>query len=460
MFEKALAEMTNDMIQTLRESLRFQSDAQTPEPGMPNGAGVAKALDHALSVAAGMGFPTRNLDGQVGYAEYGQGAEMVAILGHLDVVPAGEGWTYPPYAGEVTDGKIYGRGAQDDKGPIIAALYGLKAIKDSGLPLSKRIRVIFGTSEETTMNDMAYYAEREELPVSGFTPDSDFPVIYAEKGILHLTFKREFSDADLTGAKTADADLTGANLADSDLAGPDPFIRLVSVKCGTVANSVPEKAEAVLEIDGRKVRLESIGKSAHGSTPSQGDNAIFGLLRLLRRLDLPPMAKDAFAFLEETIGRETSGENLGIAMSDEPSGELTVNFGILESDGSRVKGNLDIRYPVTASKDHLLGVIGSKLAEGGFIIDSTYHKGPLYRARDDALVKTLVDIFAEKTGTRHEPVSTGGGTYARSLPNILAFGPSYPGERHLFHQANEHITVDYLLLLSQIYAQAMYELAK
>ena len=461
MFDKALIDSLDDMVQTLRDSLRIKSDAQPPRPGMPNGEGVARALEHALSVAEDMGFTTRNIDGQVGYAEYGQGGEMVAVLGHVDVVPVGDGWKYPPFSGEVADGAIYGRGAQDNKGPIFAALYGLKAIKDSGLPLKKRVRVIFGTCEETNMSDMVYYADREELPVAGFTPDSDFPVIYAEKGILHIVFSRAFDTpdaaADAAATATAAADATTADTTAA--ADTRPGVRFVSINCGTVANSVPDKAEAVLEIDGRQVRLESLGKAAHGSTPLQGDNAIFGLLRLLRLQDIEPEYRDCFAFLGDAMGRETFGEDLGLAMSDAPSGSLTANFGLLNGDRSRIKGSLDIRYPVTASKDEILDILGCKLEEGGFAIDTLHHLAPLYRPLDDDLVKTLAGIFAEKTGTWHEPVSTGGGTYARTLPNILAFGPRYPGEEHLFHQTDENITIDYLLLLSQIYAQAIYELA-
>ena len=448
MFEDAMIQLKDEMIRALCTNLRIQSDAQPPEEGKPNGPGAARALEHALRTAEQMGFAVKDVDGQAGWAEYGDGDEMIAVLGHLDVVPAGEGWVNPPYAGMIEDGKIFGRGAIDNKGPIFAALYGLKAIKDSGLSLGRRIRIIFGTCEEQgAFADMAYYATKEELPVAGFTPDADFPVIYAEKGILHVRFSREFTAEELAGA---------ANQAG------DPYtdISLESLKAGNAINMVPDKAEAVLNVSGRQVKLETAGRSAHGSTPQHGQNACFPLLEILSRQDLPLAMQDAFSFLTHILTKETAGENLAVAVSDEPSGALSVNLGLLEGDGSCIRGGLDIRYPVTVSKDGILSALESSFAQGGFNIDSFSHQPPLYVPKDGYLVETLMRVFREKTGLEYEPVSTGGGTYARSMPNILAYGPLFPGDVYPFHQPNEFIDVDRLVLLGQIYAQAMYELAQ
>jgi succinyl-diaminopimelate desuccinylase len=352
------------------------------------------------------------------------------------VVPAGDGWSFPPYAGMIDEGKIFGRGALDNKGPIFAALYGMKAVMDSGIPLKRRIRAVFGTSEETTFADMAYYVTKEELPVAGFTPDADFPVIYAEKGILHVSFSREFSETEKTD------------------------ITLESLKAGNAINMVPDRAEAVLNVGGRQVRLEATGVSAHGSMPQDGKNACFALLELWSHQDLPVVMQDALSFLTYSLIQETAGENLGIAASDEPSGDLSVNLGLLEGNEGYIKGGLDIRYPVTISRDWLLSTLEGAFAKGGFSIDAISHKAPLYVPKDDTLVKILMNVFQEKTGRRDEPVSTGGGTYARAIPNILAFGPLFPDDEYPFHKPDEYIDIDRLVLLSKIYAQAVYELAK
>ncbi|MDR0469536.1 MAG: Sapep family Mn(2+)-dependent dipeptidase [Peptococcaceae bacterium] len=435
-FDEAILRLKDEMVRAICANLRFQSDAQPPEEGMPNGSGAAKSLEHALRTADQLGFVTKNVDGHFGWAECGQGTEMVAVLGHLDVVPAGDGWSFPPYAGMIDDGKIFGRGALDNKGPIFAALYGMKAVMDSGAPLKRRIRVVFGTSEETTFADMAHYVANDELPVAGFTPDADFPVIYAEKGILHVSFSREFTEMEKTD------------------------IKLESLKAGNAINMVPDKAEAVLNVGGRQVRLESSGVSAHGSTPQDGKNACFALLELLSHQDIPVVMQDAFSFLTYALTYETAGENLGITTSDEPSGSLSINLGLLEGSGDYIKGGLDIRYPVTVSKDWVLSTLEGAFAKHGFGIDAISHKPPLYVPKDDALVKTLMGVYQEKTGRYDEPVSTGGGTYARAMPNILAFGPLFPDDAYPFHKPDEYIDIDRLVLLSQIYAQAVYELAK
>ena len=461
MFNEKLSQMVNEMTNCLCDILRIESYAQAPEEGKPNGPGVAKALDHVMRIANRMGFSGKTVDGYYGFVEYcgdgeacggqagsgdrkdcagGIGKEMIAVLGHLDTVPTCDGWANDPYAAIIEDGNIYGRGAMDNKGPTIAALYALKAIKDSGVPLSRRIRLIFGTSEETTFTDMTQYAEREELPVAGFTPDSDFPVIHAEKGLIKVLFSRQFDE-----------------LEDAD-------ISLLSLRGGTAMNSVPDKAEAVLAINkphaNRQLRLVSAGLSAHASMPDAGRNAYFALLDLLSHQDLPIPMQDAFSYLAHAFGQETRGENLGIAVSDEASGPLTLNLGLLEGEGDLLKGGVDIRYPVTASKDEILQNFEASLTKGGFGIDSIAHVPPLYEPKDSWLAQTLARVFNEQTGLGGGPISTGGGTYARALPNVLAFGPRFPGEKNTFHQPNEHIPIQKLLQLSQIYAQAMYELAK
>lgn len=436
MFDEAIDKLKDELIRSLCTNIRIQSDAQPPEPGKPNGPGAAHALEHALRTARQLGFRTKEVDGYAGYAEYGEGEEMVAVLGHLDVVPAGDGWKHPPFAGIIEDGKIYGRGTVDDKGPIFAALYGLKAVMDSGRPLSRRIRIIFGVIEETGCSDMEYYVNKEELPVSGFTPDASFPVIHAEKGVLNVTFAKEFSPAE------------------------SAFVALESLSGGNAVNMVPDKARAVLRLNGRRAELNTVGKSAHGSRPDLGVNACFPMLDLLSRQDLPLEMQDSFAYLAYALGQETRGENLGIACTDEISGPLVVNLGLLEGDKGHIRGSLNIRYPVSADKDKLLAGLSASFAKGGFLIESFSHLPPINEPVDSPLVKTLCRVFAEKTGQNLPPAAIGGASYARSMPHILAFGPQFPQEEDLCHQPNEFISVDRLVLLAKIYAQAMYELAK
>lgn len=180
---KIIEELKDDLIDSTAELVKIKSIEDEAKEGKPYGEGVASALEKALEISEKLGFETVNVDGYVGYAEYGEGDEYVGVLGHLDLVPEGDGWKYPPYGAEIHDGKMYGRGTTDDKGPIMAALYGLKAIKESKLPLSKKVRILFGTNEETGSKEIEHYLEKEKPPVLGFTPDAEYPIIYAEKGI-------------------------------------------------------------------------------------------------------------------------------------------------------------------------------------------------------------------------------------------------------------------------------------
>ena len=212
----------DQMIRSLQENIQIPSVESEAAPGAPYGVEVRRSLDHALATAEKLGFPVTNMDGHMGWCEYGEGEEMVAVLGHLDVVPAGEGWSVAPYGGEIIDGKIFGRGTTDDKGPSIAALYALAAVRDAGLPIKRRIRVLLGCNEETGSEDVKYYlAHGGEVPVMGFTPDGEYPVINGEKGIINATFTKNY---------TQEGDL-----------------KLVKIQGGTATNVVPSYAKAVFE---------------------------------------------------------------------------------------------------------------------------------------------------------------------------------------------------------------------
>lgn len=301
--------MKEEIIKSVQESVKIKSVEEEAKEGMPFGEGVHKALQNCLNLSKSLGFKTVNVDNMIGYAEYGEGDEMVAVLGHLDVVPEGDGWTYPPYAAEIHEGKIYGRGTTDDKGPTIGALYALKAIKDLNLPLKRRVRVIFGLNEETGSNCVKHYVEKgEEIPVAGFTPDSEYPIINAEKGIVTCKYKRSLNT--------------------------EGDIILKSIRGGIAPNVVPDYSEAVVYVDNNKLEhilelakdingikierkedsilIKSFGISAHGSTPQKGKNAISHLLLFLGKLDFKGDIKEFIDFMNEYIGFDLEGRKLGI----------------------------------------------------------------------------------------------------------------------------------------------------
>ena len=445
----------DQMIRSLQENIQIPSVEGEAAPGAPYGPEVRRSLDHALETAQNLGFDVTDMDGHMGWCEYGEGEEMVAVLGHLDVVPAGEGWTVAPYGGEIIDGKIFGRGTTDDKGPSIAALYALAAIRDTGLPIKRRIRVLLGCNEETGSEDVKYYlAHGGEVPVMGFTPDGEYPVINGEKGIINATFSKAY---------TQEGDL-----------------KLVKLQGGTATNVVPSYARAVFECDpvlAEKLSklyvhsmkfsktetgfmAESFGTSAHGSTPALGENAIGRLILAMDNLPLSGQLADAIHFLAAHIGMETDGSSAGIALQDEVSGGLTLNWGTLDGDDKHFTLKINYRYPVTFGYDDCGPKLNALFAGAGFTLDHEMHKKKLYIPADSQLVTSLLKVYTQETGKEGYTMCIGGGTYAKAIPNILACGPIFPGDEIREHKADEYITIDNLVKNAQIIAAAMYELAK
>ena len=445
----------DQMIRSLQENIRIPSVQGEPAPGAPYGIEIRKSLDHALETAKALGFSVTDMDGQMGWCEYGEGEEMVAVLGHLDVVPAGEGWTVAPYGGDIIDGKIFGRGTTDDKGPSIAALYALAAIRDAGLPLKRRIRVLLGCNEETGSADVKYYlAHGGEVPVMGFTPDGEFPVINGEKGIINATFSKSYTQ--------------------------EGELKLVKLQGGTAINVVPSYARAVFECEealaDKLSRLyvhsmkfsrtetgfmaEAFGTSAHGSTPGLGENAIGRLILAMDNLPLSGELADTIHFLAAHLGMETDGASAGIYLKDDVSGELTLNWGTIEGDAHGLALKINYRYPVTFSYEDCGPKFTDLFVDAGFRLDHELHKAKLYIPADSQLVTSLLKVYREQTGLDGTPKSIGGGTYAKGIPNILAYGPIFPGDEIREHKPDEYISIDNLVKNAQIIAAAMYELAK
>ena len=409
----------HELIASLQKVISF--DSSTKE-------GAVACLRWVLDLAQSMGFATHNMDDMVGWAEYGEGEDLVCVLGHLDVVPAGSGWTKDPFGGEIENGRLYGRGATDDKGPMIAALYALKAIKDSAIPLKRRLRILFGTEEETGCEDMKYYvANGGELPVCGFTPDGEFPLIHGEKGLLIESYRCSFAPG-----------------------------QIKAIWGGTAANMVPDCAYVVLE-DGTKI--ECTGKSSHGAEPWNGENAVGKLLAKLNALPLTGQLKTAVNFLHSRIGMETDGTSLGIAMEDEPSGRLSFNLGMLRADETSMIVTVNYRYPVTKHYDDCVPQVRSAFQQAGFELESASHDEKLYLPENHPLVQKLISVYNGYTGESALPICIGGGTYAKSMPNTVAFGPIFPGDEVTEHEPDEYIALDRLAQNFDMIRLAMLALA-
>ncbi len=444
-----MREMQDEIIASIQQNMRIESVKGEPQPEAPYGAGPKAALEDLLELGRKLGFKTGHADNRVGWVEYGEGEEMVGVLGHVDVVPAGEGWKYPAFGAEIHDGVLWGRGCLDDKGPTVGAIYALKAIRDLNLPIDRRIRVLFGSDEECGSSCAKYYVENGyELPVIGFTPDAEFPAIFCEKGISNFT----------CGTPV----LRKGNIDVVSLEGGTAS-NVVMPSCRLVVNGDIQVAETegitVTKKDGQTI-VEAQGVSAHGSTPHLGVNAGIRLLEAVKENDFGGEFQELMDFILDKIGTETNGEKLGVYYADEETGETTVNLGIVSYDKEKLSFTLDVRYPKNASAKVVDDTIVNAVNSYTLDVTKKSNLNLLYVPKDSELVTKLVRVYEAETGDKREPVAIGGGTYAKEFPNMVAFGPVFPGEPDVIHQPNECVEVEKLMRALEITAAAMYELAK
>lgn len=452
-----------EVIKSIVEAVQIKSVEDAYSPGNPFGDGPAEALDYFLKLGENMGFKVENFDNYAGHIDFGEGDETVGILGHVDVVPEGDGWDFDPYGGEIVDGKIYGRGTLDNKGPMIVCLYAMKALKDSGVKINKKIRMILGTNEETGWEGIDNYFNVYKMPQPdiAFTPDADFPLIFAEKGILRVDLSKKIDS-----------------------------INQINIQGGTAVNSVPEKAtvkvlmtslkskdniinickifncdkdyEISLEFSEEFLTISSKGKSCHAMSPEEGYNAISALMSFLKKIYRnEDEFKSVIEFFNEKINMESDGTSLGAACSDSDSGNLTLNIGKINSDGNNLKISIDIRYPVTSDPDFILNQIKLSAYQYGITVDLVEDKKPLHVPKDSFLVTTLMNCYKDITGdTDAVPLSTGGGTYARAVTNGVAFGALLSDQEDNMHQKNEYLEIKKIDTWLKVYVEALHRLAK
>ncbi|MGI6252256.1 MAG: dipeptidase PepV, partial [Aminivibrio sp.] len=439
-----LAEKVNgikdDLVAAIQESLRIRSVGEDPAEGAPYGEGPRKALDWTLDFAAKMGFRTKNVDNVAGWAEMGAGDEMVAVLGHLDVVPEGKGWTVDPWGGELKDGMVWGRGVLDNKGPVMTALFAAKALFDAGLKLKRRVRIIFGTNEERGSSCMKRYVELgEELPVTGFTPDADYPIINAEKGIITYTLSMPFAPSgdmkiiSLEGGVAANVVMAEVTAVMED---PRPECR-ARILAAAGAWKGPEGSSLSASEEGERVTLLMKGRPAHGSTPEKGINALACLADFMKEVRLKGEQGEFFSAFNSRVGFETDGKSLAVAMEDEVSGPLTACVGVVKAEKGRVSFTINMRYPVTAKEQDITGPFEETFRGADMAVESVSKSLPLYMPPESRLIKALQKVYAEETGQEATLLAIGGGTYAKTMPNVVAFGPVFPGQDYKIHEEDE-----------------------
>ncbi|MGM0218466.1 hypothetical protein IGI43_001576 [Enterococcus sp. AZ126] len=428
--QDAIKKNQQHFLQELNQIMEIPSVKGKAKVNAPFGIEPKKALEKTLALAESYGFQTTMVKDAVGFAQYGNEQEYIGVVGHLDVVPAGNGWDFPPFHLSEKDGRLFGRGILDNKGPAFACLYGLKLLKELDIPLDKTIRIIFGTDEESGSADLPLYLAKECPPTFGFTPDCKYPVVYGERGIVNIELTTPFSEIDLSV--------------------------LGSIKGDQAKDHVPDELSIELK-NGHQV--EVIGKRAPTNAPELGENAITLLAKnLMSEASLSESLKAYFKWMVDCLYEKHFGEGLNLALADKDSGKLILTPYELHKKADGMSLSIAIRYPVTFQEEEILARVKDVLLEDTQLAVIRSMKGTNF-PKDDPNVLALADVYEEVTGLDGTPVTTTGATYARTMPNIVAFGPSFPGQKGIAHNKNEYMDLKDLLLNLEIYTLALYKLA-
>ena len=456
MIENYIDTHKDEIIKQVQSLIQIPSVySKSDNPKKPFGENCNLALEYMLNLGKKLGFKTKNLDGYCGYIEFGEGEEMLGIIGHLDVVPEGEGWSNPPFSATIKDNKIFGRGAIDDKGPVISSLYAMKAVMEN-FKVNKRVRLILGLNEENSWLCMKHYKEVEEMPTLGFSPDADFPCIYAEKSILDCCISMAYNKNENIKIKEIDCKNNASNVVAKFCSVTLEVINDIEKVIEKLENSI-KKFNFNITVEKQnqsEIKLTSYGIQAHAAHPDLGTNAISRLILVLNEV----IENELLEFFCEKIGTEFNGKSLGIACNDE-SGELTLNVGSFASVDNELKIRFNLRIPIHTSIEDVESKFKEAIATYSSINYHTNSKMPhLYVSKEDKLIKILCKIYSEVTNTPATPIAIGGATYARAFKNCVSFGPNFPGNKDMCHQTDEFIDIDSLILSCKIYAKAIIEL--
>ncbi len=438
----------DEMISALTTLVSYNSVLDESNPAYPFGEENAKCLNKALSMAQEFGLKTCNLDNYIGYGEIGSGEELIGVIGHLDIVPCGEGWATDPLKAEIIGDKIFGRGTSDDKGPVVAALYAFKIIQDLKIPLNKRLRLIMGSNEETGSKCLDHYVEKMGHVDYGFTPDANFPGTFGEKGMVSAKF--ECANTKLVDIKGGVAGNVVCNHVTVSVKKADLNYNQF------IANLISYDIKYTVVDNDDLYVFDIYGVAAHASTPHLGKNAINYAIVALHEAGF----EDEFvAEYSKLIGVTYDGSLLNCDFSDE-FGELTFNNGVISMNDGVVCGTIDIRFPVTNTVEVVEAALIKGFVSNSIKLEIKGLVEPLFFEVESKLVKSLVSAYQNVTNDFDaKPSTMGGGTYAKGINNTIAFGGCFENDEDVhMHDANEFIKIENLLAQCTIYVRAIMNL--
>ena len=458
-----IKENEQKMIEDIRDIAGIPSilDEGTAGKGRPFGSKISEALDCILKKASHMDMHVKNYDGYAGEITLGDGNKMVGILGHIDVVAAGEGWDTEPFDIQIIDGRLYGRGTADDKGPIVSGLYAMKYMMDENLlPPDTCIRMIIGTDEEENWECIDHYvAAADRLPDYSIVPDGNFPLINCEKGLLDIDFSY--------AAPLADAEIRVAELYGGSAKNVVPSKAFCKLRCESAetAKGLADALDALEYIsaasDGKMTNVVAQGKGTHAMSPEKGRNAISLLMRALEQAAGEYEIEPVFETYNRYIGMAYNGEKFGCAFADDVSGELTFNIGTIELKDGRIALGASVRYPASIAQETVVGAIRNTCEAAGIQMEIKSHMASLYVKEESDFVQVLLEAYSEVSEDHgSKPIAIGGATYARAIPNAVAFGPLFPSEEELAHEPNEYLSLESLRKMTLIYIEALKRLVE
>ncbi len=429
---KYIEDNYENMLNDLKRLVKYNSVLCDDEK--PFGSQNRKVLDEAISLMNEKGFNTKNVDYYACYGEVGQGDKTIGVVCHLDIVPAGEGWDSNPFEVVQKGDRLYGRGVSDDKGAAVASMYAIKYLLDTNYQFKKKVRLILGCNEETGSKCIKHYVEKEGGVDMGFTPDGEFPGIYAEKGMISGVFK----------AKS----------------------KIVNIKGGEASNIVCKKVECELPVDSydaskfkkylgdNNIKYEINGNSvtvfgiaAHASAPDSGVNAMSYLMEALYNADFGDEYVDLY---HKYIGLDVHGEKFGMLPLKDDETDTSVNIGVIKKEGDYVLASVDMRFPITRTVDDC-----KKVLENIEPLEIKNMINPLYFEKDSPMIKAMLKAYRDVTGDNGDMIAIGGGTYAKSIKNIIAFGCAFNEEENHIHDANESLGIEDFKKQVEIYIEAI-----
>lgn len=451
--DEYLAQHKDEIIQTLFALCRIDSAAAEPGENAPYGAGCARALDTALALCEKWGMKTENDDYRCGSALVGSGHSELGVVGHLDIVPAGDGWSKDPFEPYVKDGYAIGRGVCDDKNGVVCGMFAARCITELGIPMQHSLRLIFGCSEETGMDDLPYYLKKRPAPAFTLVPDSTFPVCCGEKGIYSGSFLLPLGPEikDFSGGLSGATNVVAATA--------DAVVKTDRRDFG------PLPASIGITEEGELLHIHATGCPAHASRPEGSVNAIAELAAFLADSGIvSDTSKNSMKLITELL-HGGYGEKTPLACEDSQSGKLTCISGRLTTEEGRANMRLDIRYPVTDTGERVSAALMNMAQSYGVSCVCDHFSPPYYHDKGGEVVSALMEVYKQITGRDDEPYVMGGGTYARHLPNAAGFGPEFPGEVKPFpkgrggcHEPDECQNIEDLIKAIKIYTLALIRL--